>query len=625
MSENNDNSKIKRIFNVDESVYAQVGANINNDAEMDTTVSDILQNNGIEPNQAEPINTVEPITIQNNDEIVSDSNSSIFGVPLNMDAFDTNEVDVMPINEIDANQTFGVGDTFTDENNTSINNDVLETPINSEIVDLNNGVEEIPSEEIIQDMSTDIPEMDFDNSISTETTTVPVDVTIPVDNLEIPSVDVTPVDNLEMPNVDVAPVEPVISPMVEDIFPSVESVNNTETTPTDIAPEIADALNSQDNYTLEATPQELVVNYQEEDNGDLASAFNRDTIVNNYNDTHLDNTTSEEGYFNSVDDILENSEDINFYQQQPKATMDNNVSSMTIPVIPTEPSPMPQEVPTYTPEPDRFGFNAASTYDDHNDFFQTNSSYDNQTSSSSPYVVDNTPMSSYEPPKERNTYIPKSEFASRPNMGETNFDKKMRRQTRPINFVLFALYAVCFAIIIFVGYNIYLNSTNYYASRSNMKLVLGSSYQESLYKKGILQNNEDFIWESTNPEIATVDSNGNISSASIGNAVITFKNKKTKQGDIINVNVVSLTIEKFTTDVDKQIVYMGNTYTITPLINDQNSYTIDLVWESTNPDVAEVDKDGIVTPKSKGETQIIISVPDTEFMTTVDITVMDTK
>ena len=109
--------------------------------------------------------------------------------------------------------------------------------------------------------------------------------------IEIPSVDVTPVDNLEMPNVDVASVEPVISPMVEDIFPSVESVNNTETTPTDIAPEIADALNNQDNYTLEATPQELVVNYQEEDNGDLASAFNRDTIVNNYNDTHLDNTT----------------------------------------------------------------------------------------------------------------------------------------------------------------------------------------------------------------------------------------------------------------------------------------------------------------------------------------------
>ena len=67
MNDNNNDNKIKRIFNVDESVYEKVGADINSDAEMETTVSGILQND-------------EVPTVQTESNI-----SSIFGVPLDME------------------------------------------------------------------------------------------------------------------------------------------------------------------------------------------------------------------------------------------------------------------------------------------------------------------------------------------------------------------------------------------------------------------------------------------------------------------------------------------------------------------------------------------------------------
>ncbi len=630
MNDNNNDNKIKRIFNVDESVYEKVGADINSDAEMETTVSGILQND-------------EVPTVQTESNI-----SSIFGVPLDMEtpeevtteeigndviadnSFNPEEITNATVDDNNLNAILDENVTIPEEMNevTPVIDDVTPevAPIeytNPENMDGNVMPMDTPIENAnpASDMAPEVAPIEYTNPVSDM---LPGDTSVEYAN---PISDMTP----EVANItpDVA-VEPIVSPVVEDIFPSVEDVNPpVEEASPDIAPEIVDALNNQDSYTLDETPQELVVNYQEE-SGDLPSSLNRDAIVNNYTDNHLDETTpADDNYFNSVDDILENSKDINLYTQQSKAPTESDVSSMTIPTIPVETPPEPQEVPTYTPEPDRFGFNAASTYDDHHDFNSSSQPYENQSGyvTSSPYVTDNNSnnTSHYDYSSQKSTYIPKSEFASRPSSGETNFDKKMRRQTRPINFVLFALYAVCFAIIIFVGYNIYLNSINFYASRSNIKLVLGSSYQETLYKKGELQDNADFIWESTNPKIATVDSNGNISSVSKGNAVITFKNKKTKQGDIINVNVVNLTIETFEANVDEQVIYMGNTFTITPIINGQNSFTIDLIWESTDPSVAEVDKDGIVTPKSKGETQIIISAPDTEFMATVDIKVLDKK
>lgn len=213
----------------------------------------------------------------------------------------------------------------------------------------------------------------------------------------------------------------------------------------------------------------------------------------------------------------------------------------------------------------------------------------------------------------------------RKTIGTEAFDKKMKKNLRPFNFMLAIIYILIIGIIGYFGYQYWLTRNDFYFVKDKMNLAEGSSFQEKVYVKGNLENNKDYEWKSDNEGIITVDNDGKIVGKAEGTANIKVTNKKTKTTKTIIVKVINVEVKQLTTKDKEKVVYIGNSYTIVPLINGQSSLTIDLKWENSNDSVATVDNDGVVTPKKTGSTTVTISIPNTEFKTSVIIIVAQKK
>ncbi len=213
----------------------------------------------------------------------------------------------------------------------------------------------------------------------------------------------------------------------------------------------------------------------------------------------------------------------------------------------------------------------------------------------------------------------------RKTIGPEAFDKKMKKNLRPFNFMLVIIYVLIIGIIGYFGYQYWLTRNDFYFVKDKMNLAEGSSFQEKIYVKGKVENNKDYEWKSDNEGIITVDSDGNIVGKAEGTANIKVTSKKTKTTKTIIVKVIDVEVKQLTTKDKEKVVYIGNSYTIVPLINGQSSLTIDLKWENSNPSVATVDEDGVVTPKKAGTTTVTISIPNTEFKTSIIIIVAAKK
>lgn len=213
----------------------------------------------------------------------------------------------------------------------------------------------------------------------------------------------------------------------------------------------------------------------------------------------------------------------------------------------------------------------------------------------------------------------------RKTIGPEEFDKKMKKNLRPFNFMLVIIYILIIGIIGYFGYQYWLTRNDFYFVKDKMNLAEGSSFEEKIYVKGKLENNKDYEWKSDNDGIITVDSDGKIVGKAEGTANIKVTSKKTKTTKTIIVKVIDVDIKQLTTKDKEKVVYIGNSYTIVPLINGQSSLTIDLKWDNSNDSVATVDKDGVVTPKKAGSTTVTISIPNTEFKTSIIIIVAEKK
>ena len=316
--------------------------------------------------------------------------------------------------------------------------------------------------------------------------------------------------------------------------------------------------------------------------------YSETDIVNNYN--HINDTyTEDDSYFKSVEDQLTSSKDIPLYTQHPKAPVNFDEQVQNLPK--SEP---------------------------------TNSS---MQPVNNPSVVNFVPVTSEPILKEQpKGYIPKSPFASKPNQtGKTNFDKKVEKSIKPFKVILYLLYAIVACVLIFVGYKFYVRTNDFYLGKSELNLAIGSSYKETVYRKGYLDNNSNYRWVSLNENIVKVDSNGKLVGVNPGSTTIEVKSRDTKTSKRIAVNVVNITVNKIKTDVVEKVIYMGNTFTITPIVNNQADITLDLEWYSNDSTIAKVNNYGLVTPVKPGRTTITVRVPNTQYSADVDIIVAEKK
>lgn len=116
-------------------------------------------------------------------------------------------------------------------------------------------------------------------------------------------------------------------------------------------------------------------------------------------------------------------------------------------------------------------------------------------------------------------------------------------------------------------------------------------------------------WESMNPSVATIDNNGNVTAVSPGSTSIIVK---TVDGDFTascQVNVF-IPVNSVTLNYTSIELFSGETMTIEATILPETADFKDVIWQSSNENVATVNSDGVVTAKEGGTATITATTID---------------
>lgn len=119
-------------------------------------------------------------------------------------------------------------------------------------------------------------------------------------------------------------------------------------------------------------------------------------------------------------------------------------------------------------------------------------------------------------------------------------------------------------------------------------------------------NSHKVQYISSNPNVATVDNEGNITGIRSGKATITVKAEENNVQNQIEITVYS----KVTNIIlDQKEIYMqvGDTFQINAGLEPEDANDKNILYSSSNTDVAVITENGIITAKQEGSTNLIAS------------------
>jgi Bacterial surface proteins containing Ig-like domains len=203
--------------------------------------------------------------------------------------------------------------------------------------------------------------------------------------------------------------------------------------------------------------------------------------------------------------------------------------------------------------------------------------------------------------------------------------KDYRRKKAFMKASLYAFYV----FIVFFGsvfaYTIYQQQSAFTLSRKEISLALSSTYQAEVIMNTNIQDNLNYEWSSSDPRIATVTETGVITALNDGKTTITVKSKKTRKTKELVVNTIFIDVNSIRFNKNKLTMTTGEKSTLSPIINDDSTIIIDLVWESSNPDVVSVDLNGHISAIGEGTATILAIEEVSGLAAEIEITVKAKK
>ena len=135
--------------------------------------------------------------------------------------------------------------------------------------------------------------------------------------------------------------------------------------------------------------------------------------------------------------------------------------------------------------------------------------------------------------------------------------------------------------------------------------------------------NKNVTWTSSDPNVATVDENGNVTAIAVGTATITVKtedgNKTDECAVTVKAHVASVSLDKTTLEVFVGDDPVALEATVAP----DNASNKNVTWKSSDESVATVDADGKVSAVAAGTATITVTTTDGEKTATCTVTVKD--
>ena len=135
------------------------------------------------------------------------------------------------------------------------------------------------------------------------------------------------------------------------------------------------------------------------------------------------------------------------------------------------------------------------------------------------------------------------------------------------------------------------------------------------------------VWNSSDPAVATVDTNGRVSAVNSGTAMITAASRErptvvkatctvTVTSPVVHVTGVSVSPENLT-------LYEGSSHAIIVTVTPANAENQNVSWRSSDESVATVNAFGIVVARSIGTTTITVTTEDGGKTATCNVTVTE--
>lgn len=115
-------------------------------------------------------------------------------------------------------------------------------------------------------------------------------------------------------------------------------------------------------------------------------------------------------------------------------------------------------------------------------------------------------------------------------------------------------------------------------------------------------------WKSQNPNIATIDKDGNVTAISKGETIIIANASNSTIGsisDTCKIIVNSIDVTGISLSQNKYELEAGDSYQLIATISPENASNKNIIWESSNTSIATVSPEGLISALSEGSATII--------------------
>lgn len=128
-------------------------------------------------------------------------------------------------------------------------------------------------------------------------------------------------------------------------------------------------------------------------------------------------------------------------------------------------------------------------------------------------------------------------------------------------------------------------------------------------------------WESSDTKVATVDANGKVVAKESGQAIIMAR---TEAGGVAYCKVtVTQPVEGLIINFSEKTIYVGDRFELKASVSPSEASQLDVIWKSSNPEVATVAEDGEVKGITGGTTLITCTTVEGKYTATCVVTVRE--
>ena len=135
--------------------------------------------------------------------------------------------------------------------------------------------------------------------------------------------------------------------------------------------------------------------------------------------------------------------------------------------------------------------------------------------------------------------------------------------------------------------------------------------------------NKSVSYKSSDDAIATVSSNGTVTGVAEGETTITVTTQDGNKTDTatVTVNAAVINVTGVAIEPETATLEIGETQQLTPTVAPANASDKTVTYASNAQGIASVDDNGLITGKTEGTTQIVVTTKDGNRSATCDVTV----